>query len=460
MAQAATAQARDEAVSLTQGLVERTHAIEWTRLPADVRELARQCVLDWIGVALAGSSDPLPRLLIDEALADGGKPLATVVGHSLRVAPLQAALINGASSHVLDYDDVNMSMNGHPSAAILPGLLALAESRGANGAELIAAFLAGYEMACRVGLLVAPGHYARGYHATCTEGTVGTAAACAHLLRLDPEQTAHAVGIAATQAAGLKSMFGTQCKPFHAGLASHNGLRAARLAASGMTCRTDALECPQGFASTLSPDFNPQAALADPDKFYVRENLFKYHASCYGTHGAVESARKLREENSLEPRSIERVTVRADEGAKTMCNIAAPTTGLEAKFSLRFMTAAGLLGADTAGFTLFEEANVRDAALCALRDRITVEFVNGRPRMQSDVIVELTDGGRLHATHDAGIPSSDYVQQGERVRAKFERLAEPVLGPARTRALLQSIEALEKTSVSDLMAACAAARKA
>jgi hypothetical protein len=124
------------------------------------------------------------------------------------------------------------------------------------------------------------------------------------------------------------------------------------------------------------------------------------------------------------------------------------------------MTAAGLLGADTAGFTLFEEANVRDAALCALRDKITVEFVNGRPRMQSDVIVELTDGRKLRASHDAGIPSSDHVQQGERLRVKFERLAEPVLGAARARALLQSIEALERTSVPDLMAACAAEREA
>ena len=307
-------------------------------------------------------------------------------------------------------------------------------------------------MACRVGLLVPPGHYARGYHNTCTIGTVAAATACAHLLKLDAEQTAHAVGIAATQAGGLKSMFGTQCKPFHAGLASHNGLRAARLAASGMTCRTDALECPQGFASTLSPDFNPQAALAAPDKFYVRENLFKYHASCGGTHAAIECVRELRESNAFEPRRIERVTVRAEQGAAAMCNIAAPTTGLEAKFSLRFMTAAALLGADTAGLELFEDANVRDAALCGLRDKVTVEFVKGWPRMQSEVIVELADGRKLRAMHDAGIPPTDYVQQGQRLRGKFERLAEPVLGNARAGAILQLVEALERTSVADLMA--------
>jgi 2-methylcitrate dehydratase PrpD len=416
-------------------------------------------VLDWIGVTLAGSGDALPRLLIDDAVADGGKPVASLVGHSRRVAPLQAALINGAASHVLDYDDVNLSMNGHPSAAILPGLLALAEIRSANGAELIGAFIAGYEMACRLGLLVQPGHYARGYHNTGTIGTVAAATACAHVLKLDAEQTAHAVGIAATQAAGLKSMFGTQCKPFHAGLASHNGLRAARLAASGMTCRTDALECVQGFASTLSPDFHPETALAAPDKFYVRENLFKFHASCYGTHAPIEGARRLREANRLEPRQIERIVVRVEKSLDAMCNISAPETGLEAKFSLRFMTAAALLGADTAGLTLFEGANVRDAALCALRDKVKVELVKDCPTAQAEVIVELTDGRKLSVVHDAGIPPTDYVQQGQRLRAKFERLTEPVTGAVRSDAILRLVEGLERTSISELMAACAAARK-
>ena len=143
---------------MTLALVERTQRIETDELPHDVREIARQCVLDWIGVALGGSDDHLTHILLDEALSEGGKPAATVVGHAARVTASQAALVNGAASHVLDYDDVNLSLNGHPSASILPGLLALAESRGADGKDLIEAFVAGYEIACRVGLLVAPGH--------------------------------------------------------------------------------------------------------------------------------------------------------------------------------------------------------------------------------------------------------------------------------------------------------------
>ena len=440
---------------LTLELVERTQRIAAGELPADVREIARQCVLDWIGVALGGSGDHLTRILLDEARAEGGKPVATVVGHSARVTASQAALVNGAASHVLDYDDVNLALNGHPSAAILPALLALAESRATHGKGLIAAFVAGYEVACRVGLLVAPGHYARGYHSTCTVGSLGAAAACAYLLNLDPQRTAHAIGIAATQAGGLKSMFGTECKPFHAGVASHNGLRAARLARAGMISRPDALECRQGFAATLSPDFNPQAALADPAQFHLRNNLFKYHASCYGTHASIESVRQLRETNAIRPQDIERVQLRVEKGSDTVCNIPNPRTALEAKFSLRFMAAAALAGADTSDLAFFKDATTADAALCALRDKVSVELVNGWPVMRAEVEIETKDGRTLRAEHDAGVPGNDIGVQGKRLAAKFERLAAPVLGDERCGKLMRLLERVEQTPVADLMAACA-----
>lgn len=440
---------------LTLELVERTAKINGRDLPPDVREIARQCVLDWVGVALAGSGDHLTRVLLGDALSEGGRPAATVVGHAARVAPLQAALINGASSHVLDYDDVNLSMNGHPSAAILPALLALAESQGSQGEALIEAFVAGYEIACRVGLLVAPGHYARGYHATCTVGALGAAAACARLLKLEPESTAHAIGIAATQAGGLKSMFGTECKPFHAGVAAHNGLRAARLAAGGLKGRTDALECRQGFAATLSPDFNPRAALEDPARFHLLDNLFKYHASCYGTHATIEAVRQLREAHAIRPQDIARVDLRVEKGSDAVCNIPNPRSALEAKFSLRFMAAAALTGADTSDLAFFSDAKTSDAALCALRDKVAVELVSDWPMMQAEVALGMKDGRVLRATVDAGVPGRDYALQGRRLISKFERLVEPVLGTARCGKLLRLLEDLEHTPVADLMAACA-----
>ena len=442
---------------VTANLAEWALSRETAKLPADVREAARRCVLDWTAVALAGASDPLIPILTGAALDEGGNAACTLVAQSVRVSPLQAALINGATGHVLDYDDVNTGMTGHPTAAILPAVLALAETRNSSGSEIIAAFVAGYETAARVGVLVAPGHYARGYHNTCTVGVVAAAAACARLLRLDVDATTRAIGIAATQASGLKSQFGTQCKAFHAGVAAQNGLRAALLAARGMESRTDMLERRGGFAATLSPNFSPETALADPQRYFIRENLFKYHAACYGTHSAVESIRKLRASHGLGPDAVRHAVVRVAQSADAMCNIQNARTGLEAKFSLRFMAAAALRGLDTAGLDTYSETVCADAAQVAMRDKITVELASaGWPQhtLKAEVMVETNDGRRLEAAYDASIPESDLALQGARLDAKFDALAGSVLGTARTGTLKALLGRLESVTARELMAAC------
>ena len=439
-------------------LVEWALSRETAQLPADVREAARRCVLDWMAVALAGASYPLIRILIDAANEEGGNPVCALVAHSERVAPLQAALINGTASHALDYDDVNTGMNGHPTAAILPAILALAETRGASGSEVVAAFVAGYETAARIGLLVAPGHYARGHHATCTIGVIAAAAGCARLLRLDADAAARAVGIAATQASGLKGQFGTQCKPFHAGVAAQNGLRATLLASRGMESRTDMLECRGGFAATLSSDFHPEVALAAPERFYIRENLFKYHAACYGTHSAIECVRKLRAGHGIAPDAISRVVVRAAQGADSMCNIQNPRSGLEAKFSLRFTAAAALLGRDTSDLATYSEAVCADPALVAMRNKTSVDLVqSGWPQhsLQAEVIITTIDGRRFEAGCDAAIPETDLHMQGDRLDAKFNRLAGSALGAARAATLKDLLNRLESVAAQELMKACA-----
>src|SRR5438105_15761784 len=245
------------ATDLTHTLAEQASAVTYDALPEPVRALARQCLLDYYGVALAGADDELVAILLAELQEAGGAAQASVIGHKARLPVVSAALVNGAIGHALDYDDVNLAMPGHPSVAILPGLLALAEARQSSGREIIAAFVAGYETACRIGMALRPGHYNLGFHATGTVGAFGAAAACARLLGLDAPTTAQALGIAGTQAAGLKSQFGTMCKPFHAGKAAQDGLLAARLAARGFSSRLDLIECEQGFARTHSPEFHP-----------------------------------------------------------------------------------------------------------------------------------------------------------------------------------------------------------
>ena len=409
-------------------------------LPEPVRELARQCVLDYLGCAVAGAGDPLVGMLLDEMIEAGGTAQAGVIGHRQRLPVLAAALVNGAAAHALDYDDVHLAMPGHPSVAVLPGLLALAELKGSSGREVMTAFVAGYETACRIGMALSPGHYALGFHSTATIGSLGAAAACARLLGLDAEQTAVALGIAGTQAAGLKSQFGTMCKPFHAGKAAQNGLLAARLAARGFSSRTDLLECVQGFAATYGPDFSPEAALAAPaDGFHILANLFKYHAACYMTHAPIETARQARREHGLSPDQIASITLRLDAGCDRICNIPAPVDGLQSKFSLRQTVAMALAGIDTASLGAYSEENSRDPALIPLRERIDIDFQHGWPSTLAEIEIALADGRRVSARHDAGIPAADIAEQGDRLAAKFDVLVGPVLGAPRARELRETI---------------------
>jgi 2-methylcitrate dehydratase PrpD len=444
---------------LTQALAEQARSLTFADLPDDVRALARQCVLDYVACTLAGSKEDLTGILLAEMEEAGGTPLATIIGHGARLPVLSAALVNGAASHALDFDDVNLSMTGHPSVVLLSALLALAEERGSSGRDVLTAFVAGYELQCRLGLLLAPGHYnVLGFHATGTLGSFGAAAACAHLLQLDAAQFATALGIAGTQAAGLKSMFGTMCKPLHAGKAAYHGLLAARLARRGFTSRADVVECPQGFARTHSPDFHPAEALGEPPGgFHIRNNLFKYHAACYMTHAPIEAARRLREQHGLTPGDIAQIRLRLDETCDRVCNISAPRTGLEAKFSLRLTTAMALAGVDTGGLGSYSEQTAADPTLIALRDKVEFDFQNGRPNTIADLELVLTDGRSVSTSYDSGIPASDIQEQGRRLAEKFTSLAEPILGGAHTRDLIGDIERFEALpDLRTMMRLCAA----
>ena len=443
--------------ALTRGLAQRTAGLGWEDLPGPVREVARQCLLDYLGCAIAGAGDPLVGILVDEMIEAGGAAQARIVGHDRRLPALAAALVNGAAGHALDFDDVNIAMPGHPSVAVLPGLLALAELKRSSGREVLTAFVAGYETACRIGAALSPGHYALGFHSTATVGCLGAAAACARLLGLDAEKTATALGIAGTQAAGLKSQFGTMCKPFHAGKAAQNGLLAARLAARGFSSRIDLIECVQGFAATHGPDFSPQAALAAPENgFHIRANLFKYHAACYFTHAPIECARELRHRHGLTPERIAGLTLRVDISTDRVCNIAAPVDGLQSKFSLRQTVAMALAGVDTARLGAYDEATARDPALVRLRERIAIDFQDGWPQTIAELEIETTDGKRLAARHNSGIPAADIAEQGRRLAAKFDALVEPVLGAARARELRETIAGLDQVGDIGALARLAA----
>ena len=432
------------APDVTRRLAERASGLRYTDLPPDVVTVAKHCLLDWLGVTLAGAREPLTRLLLDQVLEEGGQPQASLIGMGGKVSVSQAALVNGAAGHALDYDDVVEALRGHPTAPVMPAALAMAERRGASGQALLTAFVAGVETECRVGDLMGDSHYAKGWHATGTNGTFGAAAAVGRLLDLDAAAMARALGIAATQAAGLKSMFGTMCKPLHAGKAATNGVLAAMLASRGFTSREDVLDCAQGYCDTQTDGADPDKAVADLDRrFHLPETLFKYHAACYGTHGPIEAARGLRASPAFDLAKVQRIDVRVDPRCLAICNIPEPKTELEGKFSLRFTVAMALAGEETARLDAFSQRYIGDPKIVALRDRVRVDGSKPMGRAAAEVIVHQADGTVLRELADVSRPNPDLVAQGNKLTAKFMALAAPVIGDERAAALRDAVAGIE-----------------
>jgi 2-methylcitrate dehydratase PrpD len=423
--------------TVTTRLVRSARSLAFDDLPDGVVLAAKTCLLDWIGCALAGSREPLTEILAHDA-GSGGP--STLIGRDTRTSAHEAALINGAAGHALDYDDTHLHMSGHPTAPVAPAVVALAEARDAHGRDLLTAFVAGVETECRLGAVMGAGHYAIGWHATGTMGTFGAAAACARLLDLDVEPALHAFGLAGTQAAGLKSVFGSMAKPLHAGKAAANGLFAATIAARGFTSHTDIVGTHQGFADTHTSTFSPDALDRLEGRWLIAETLFKYHASCYLTHSAMEAAAALK----IDPDDIEAVTIVVPAGHLDVCGIAEPRTGLEGKFSLRATVAMTLLGDDTADPEAFTDERIGSDEVVALRDRTTVEPSTAMFGTQSRIDIRTRDGRELSETADVGTPAIDLEQQWQRLTAKFVRLAAPVLGQERAWTIHDRVRDLDE----------------
>jgi 2-methylcitrate dehydratase PrpD len=436
-----------------QQAVGRFRTLRLGDLPAEALAVARHCLLDWLGCALAGTREPLSAILRDEIGGTAGE--ASLIGGG-RAAARDAALVNGAAGHALDFDDTDTGMGGHPTAPVLPAALALAESRGATGAALLAAFVAGLEVECRLGLYMGAEHYRLGWHSTGTLGTVGAAAAAAHLLELDETRWRQALGIAATQAAGLKASFGTMAKPLHAGNAARNGLFAAQIAARGFVGAPDAIDAPQGLAAAAANGRADAEKLHGAgDRFLIIDTLFKYHAACYLTHAGINAASSLR--GAIEPAVIESVELRVNPSLLSVCAIPEPRTGLELKFSLRGTTAMALLGVETADLASFSDAQARDAALVRLRDR--VRLVTDPSLASTRAIVSVAgQGEQRRAEYDSGLPERDLGRQWQRLLAKFRGLATPIIGARAAEHVIATVATIEQAdSLKELLALTAPA---
>jgi len=411
-------------------------------IPESIYEHAKVALLDWYAVTIAGKDDPLVLKLTHLADQEGGNEQATLLGQGVKKTASQATLINGAASHALDYDDTAAYFLGHPSVTLFPSVLALGEWKGKKGKEILTAYLIGFRAGSALGSFAGLGHYLAGWHGTSTIGHLASASACARLLGLDEKRTTHALGIAATQASGLKRVFGTMCKPFHAGKCSQAGLNSALLAGEGFTSAEDALEGPQGFFDVLGGDKNEEVLATLGQTWDIEALAQKYHASCHATHSPIEAAWKIVNEQGLTTDRIKSITVRSSETALSAAHRLEATTGLEGKFSIPYCVANALLRGNT-GMQAFTEEKVNDPEVQAFMKKISVVKDEKKLTLEADVEVETTTGEIYSAFSDIlkEVPALEVKKV--KLRAKFEDLVSPVLGDRKTEEVRDAILSLD-----------------
>jgi 2-methylcitrate dehydratase PrpD len=404
------------------------------RPPAEARARAAAAVLDTVGVTLAGASEPASRIVQALVTTEGGDA-CSVLGTAARTSASGAALANGTAAHALDYDDMCFVSLAHPSAPLVPALLAAGELAGAAGRALLDAYIVGFEIEARLGRLMNPRHYQRGWHCTSTIGTVGAAAGVSRLLGLDPTAAGHALAIAASEASGLKENFGTMVKPLHAGLAARNGVHAGLLAQGGLTASTLALGGPQGFLRAMDAEQTAMGeAFADlGQRWEILETgiTVKLYPSCAGTHPALDTLLGLRRRDGFEADEVEQIEIDVDSITPTILIYERPASGLEGKFSMPFCAAAAVVfgRVDLETFDATRLADVRVATLMPrVRMRVDPSLDGIGPALtQARVSVRLRDGRVLTERANGARGYPEQPASDAELEAKFLECARRAL---------------------------------
>lgn len=433
----------EKSIDLTREIAHFIVNTDAADIPQPDIEHAKVTLMDWIAVTLVGKEDPLVAKLVNYADLLGGKEQATVIGYGLKKNIIETALINGAASHALDFDDTLEIIIGHPTVTLYPALVALAEWKGFSGKELLAAYLIGLKTAALIGHCGGMDHYMHGWHGTSTIGHFASAAGCSKLLGLDEQQTVYALGIAGTQASGLKSAFGTMCKPFHAGKASQAGLMSALLAADGFTSTDNILEVDFGFLKVLNGKLNKNAAEVLNAPWEAADLAQKYHASCHATHSPIEGTLAIFEEEGLGIDDIKSIKLHVSELALGAAGKTDPQTGLAGKFSISYCVANALLRGDT-GTKAFTDEKVNDPQVKEFMKKISLARNDDFVLVEAIIDLETTTGKMYTRELDVMKDIPGLETKREKITAKFLDLSDAYLGNEKAEKMVAAINNLDQ----------------
>jgi 2-methylcitrate dehydratase PrpD len=443
-------------LNVTRDLAAFLARFRFEDLPESAVHEARRGVIDWIGCALAGSKHRTLDKLLPVLNALNAQPQATVLGRDLQLGMTEASLANGQMGHVLDFDDTHMGgVVLHASSPILAALFALAERGTCDGRALICAYAAGFEAGVRVGQS-APGHHDGGWHLTGTLGTIAASAAAAKLLGLDAQQMTYALGIAATQSAGMQQNRGTMCKSFHAGRAASNGLLAALLAQQGFDSSEEIVEGKRGFARIYSDVAKPDVVLDQLGmRWEIARNGYKPYACGVVLHPILDAMVALGEKRLLAPDAIARIEARVHPIAVRITGLGDPKTGLQSKFSIYHASAVAYLDR-VAGIAQFSDARAAAADVVALRGKIEVKTDEGFRKDEAQATLVTAQGERVeaHVAHASG--TVDNPMSDRAIENKFLANATAAVGEERARQIAATAWTLDKLpDVRALIALCA-----
>ena len=446
----------------TRAVVDFVTAARFDSFPPDVVAQAKRCLIDGFAVILAGSTvegSEIVRQYVRSISKESGA--ASILGRErMKVPALHAALANGASGHAMDFDDTQLSTTPdrtyglltHPTVPALASALAMAEERQASGVAFLEAFLTGFEVECKVAEAIDPEHYRRGFHSTATAGTFAGAAGTARLLGFDATHTAHAIGIAASLAAGLRVNFGSMTKPLHAGRAAENGITAAMLAAGGFTAGDDGLDGRWGYFQVLGGGAEPHrliGALGRPHSIVNPGVSVKPYPCGSLSHPSMDAMLKLVTDHNIQPDQIKAIRLRAGSNILEPLRYQTAKTELEAKFCVPFLLGVIALRRK-AGIQEFTDEFVSSAPIQQMMTKVSTVFdakieAMGFDKIRSIVEVDLLDGRTLTQPSDEryrGSPAWPFTIT--ELRERFADCASPVLSKDRIQRALDQIESVEK----------------